>query len=48
VPGSEGIGGRWRGWVEKGGCGGKWGEMTQILYAYMNKRYVLKNNNFFL
>jgi hypothetical protein len=37
---SEGVGerGRERGWGKKGGVGGKGEEMTQTLYAHMNKR----------
>jgi hypothetical protein len=32
------MGGRRRGWVSKGGGGGKGEEMTQTLYAHMNKK----------
>jgi hypothetical protein len=34
-------------WEGKGGCGGKEGEMTQILYAHMNKRKNFKKRNYF-
>jgi hypothetical protein len=27
-------------WGERGGCGGKGGEMTQTFYAHMNKKKV--------
>jgi hypothetical protein len=32
------VGGRWREWEDKGGGRGKGREMTQTLYAHMNKR----------
>jgi hypothetical protein len=35
LPGSEG-------WGVHGGCGGKGAEMTQTLYAHLNKRYIKK------
>jgi hypothetical protein len=38
LPGSEGVGGRGRRWWKREGEGGKGGEMTQTLYAQMNKR----------
>jgi hypothetical protein len=33
-----------RGWGGEGGGGGKGGEMTQTLYAHMNKRNFKKRN----
>jgi hypothetical protein len=35
---ARGWGGEGGGWVGKGGGRGKEGEMTQTLYAHMNKR----------
>jgi hypothetical protein len=35
---SEGVGGRGRGQGDKGRSRGKGGEMTQTLYAHINKR----------
>jgi hypothetical protein len=36
--GSKWVGGEEKGWEGKGGGGGKGEEMTQTLYAHMNKR----------
>jgi hypothetical protein len=38
LPGIEGVRGRGRGQEGKGDGRGKWREMTQTLYAHMNKR----------
>jgi hypothetical protein len=38
LPRSEGVGQRGRGWGKKGWVGGNGGEMTQRVYAPMNKR----------
>jgi hypothetical protein len=38
LPGSEGVVGERERVEGKGGCAGKGGEMTQTLYAHMNKR----------
>jgi hypothetical protein len=40
--GSEGMGGRGKGWGRLGRGWGKVGEMTQTLYAHMNKKKVVK------
>jgi hypothetical protein len=40
LSGSEGLGGGEGGGGGKGGCRGKGREMTQTLYAHMNKRYI--------
>jgi hypothetical protein len=37
LPGSKRVGGRGSKWGHNGGGGGKGGEMTQTLYAHMNK-----------
>jgi hypothetical protein len=43
LPGSKGVGGRGRRWgMGKGGGWWKGGEMTQTLYAHINKRYTFK------
>jgi hypothetical protein len=43
LPGSKGVRGDREGAGEKGGSKRKGGEMTQTLYAHMNKRNFKKN-----
>jgi hypothetical protein len=43
----RGLGGEGGDGVGKGGVGGKGGEMTQTLYAHMNKRKKIVDISFF-